>query len=90
MEVRIRGKSGPGTGSVMQMEIKVGVVTKTTFVAQKMRQMMTAGPPSAAEHQLPHPFGLIMIPICQFAKVVTEWAPDYHVRCSFEINVCRQ
>jgi len=54
VEVRIRGKSSPGTGTVMQMEIKVGVGTKT-FVAQKTRQMMTAGPPSAAEHPIPHP-----------------------------------
>lgn len=73
VEVTIRGRSGPesGTGSVMRMETGLGVRTKKTLVAPRMRQMMTAGPLSAAEQQPLHPVGLSMIhwfgnkdPIC--------------------------
>lgn len=69
VEVRRRGRSGTGsgpesgsgTGSAMPKEIGLGVQTKKTLVAQRMRQMMTAGPLSAAEQQPLHPVGLSMI-----------------------------
>lgn len=61
VEVMIRRRSGPESGSVMLKEKRVGALTKKTLVAQRMRRMMMAGPLSAAEQQPLHPFGLLMI-----------------------------
>lgn len=63
VEVMIRGRSGPGSGSgsVMLKEKRVGALTKKSLVAQRMRLMMMAGPLSAAEQQPLHPFGSLMI-----------------------------
>lgn len=61
VEVMIRGRSGPESGSVMLKEKRVGALTKKSLVAQRMRRMMMAGPLSAAEQQPLHPFGLLMI-----------------------------
>lgn len=55
VEVMIRGRSrterdpGTGTMSMIQTAIRLGVRTRKTLVAQRMRPMMTAGPLSAAE-----------------------------------------
>ncbi len=61
MEARISGKSGQGrgSGSVMLKEKRVGVLTKKTPAAPRTRQMMMAGPLSAAEQQLLHPIGSV-------------------------------
>lgn len=67
VEARISGKSGTGsdperesgTGSVTLKERRVGVLTKKTPVAPRTRQMMMAGPQSAAEQQHLHPIGKV-------------------------------
>lgn len=53
--------SGPerGSASVTLMEKGAGVLTKKTLVAPRTRQMMTAGPLSAAEQQPVHPLGSV-------------------------------
>lgn len=48
---------GKGSASVMLTEKRVGVVTKMPLVAPRTRQMMMAGPLSAAEQQPLHPIG---------------------------------
>lgn len=65
VEATIRGRSGRGsvpereTGSVSVtlMETRLGVLTKKTLVAPRTRQMMMAGPLSAAEQHPLHQMG---------------------------------
>lgn len=58
MTINARSATGTETGNengtmiVTLMERRAGVLTKKTFAAPKMRQMMMAGPPFAAEPQL--------------------------------------
>ncbi|KAG7229963.1 hypothetical protein INR49_009683 [Caranx melampygus] len=50
-------ETGTGNATVRVKERRVGVLTERYLVAPRTRQMMTAGPPSAAEQQPPHLIG---------------------------------
>lgn len=68
MEVMRREKreteSDQGRRIAMVMVKRLGVLTKKTLVAQRMKQTMMVGPLSAAEQQLLHPFGFLKASYC--------------------------